>query len=301
MKRAAGLTLVEVMIAMLLVLVASAAALAFVARGRDAQRSGESLARLEEALDDAFAVLEDGIHMTGFLGLAPPGTSVAGATSLGEAEPAGLAVAGGCAPSLALDVARPVAAADGAYRAAPDVPLGCRPAPRGRHVTGSDVLILRHAAAQDSTPMAGRIQVESSLRAAQLAADGVARLGAATRWHDLEVGAYYVSADSTGRDGWPSLRRKRLVGGSRPAFQDEELVAGIADLQVEFGIDDASDEDAAVDRWAPPGDVDAGGTLRALRLTLEARSDVAEPGQPGRSRSKRAARVIGLRNAGASG
>ena len=181
------------------------------------------------------------------------------------------------------------------------MPLRCRPAPRGRHVSGSDVLILRHAVAQHSAPVAGRIQIESSLRAAQFAADGIARLGTGARRHDLEVGVYYVSADSTGRDGWPSLRRKRLVGGTRPAFQDEELVAGIADLQVEFGVDDASDSDAAVDRWVAPDGVAPGGTLRALRLTLEARSDVAEPKQPGRSRNKRASRVVGLRNAGAAG
>lgn len=299
--RQAGLTLVEVMIAMLLVLAVSAAALAFVARGRDAQRTGESLARLEETLDDAFAVLEDGIRMAGYLGLAPAGTAVAGATPLGTAEPAELAVAGSCAASLALDLAHPVAASDGVYRAAPAVPMGCRPAPRGRHVTGSDVLILRHAAAQDSTPAAGRIQVESSLRAARLVADGTADSDAATRWHDLEVGVYYVSADSTGRDDWPSLRRKRLVGGSRPSFQDEELVTGISDLQIEFGIDEAQDADAAVDRWAPAQDTAPAGTLRALRLTLVAQSDVAESGQSGRGRSKRATRVIGLRNAGASG
>jgi len=299
--RTAGLTLVEVMIAMLLVLVVGAATLAFVARGRNAQRAGESLARIEETLDDAFAVLADEIQMAGYLGLAPPGTAVAHATPLGMTEPGALAVAGGCIVSLALDLARPVAAFDGASRAAPDAPLGCRPAPRGRHVPGSDVLILRHAAAQESTPVAGRIQLESTLRAARLAADGVAELGTGARWHELEVGAYYVSADSTGRDGWPSLRRKRLVGGSRPAFQDEELVAGIADLQLEFGIDDAADADAAVDRWVPPDGLMDAGVLRALRLTLEARSDVVEAGYPGGSRSKRASRVIALRNAGAAG
>jgi prepilin-type N-terminal cleavage/methylation domain-containing protein len=299
--RQAGLTLVEVMIAMVLVLAVSMAALAFVARGRDAQRAGESLARLEETLDDAFAVLEDGIRMAGYLGLAPAGTAVAGATPVGAPEPASLVVAGGCVASLALDLAHPVAAADGAYEAAPALPLDCRPAPRGRHVAGSDLLILRHASAQESAPVAGRIQVETSLRAARLAADGLAALGDGARWHDLEVGAYYVSTDSTGRDGWPSLRRKRLVGGSRPAFQDEELVTGISGLQLEFGIDEAADAGAAVDRWEPALDAAPAGTLRALRLTLEARSDVAEPGQPGRSRSKRATRVIVLRNAGASG
>ncbi len=301
MKRDSGLTLVEVLIAMLLVLVVTAAALAFVARGRDAQRAGESLARLEETLDDAFAALADGIRMAGYLGLAPPATPVTGATPVGAPEPAGLATGGGCVSSLALDLAHPVAASDGVYRAAPDVPLGCRPSPRGRHAAGSDVLILRHASVEESPPTAGRIQLESGPREARLAADGAAGTGSVARWHDLEVGIYYVSADATGRDGWPSLRRKRLVGGARPAFQDEELVAGIADLQVEFGLDDDNDADEAVDRWSAAGEVPAGATLRALRLTLEAVSDVPEAGQPERHRRKRVMRSIALRNAGATG
>jgi len=301
MMRAAGLTLVEALVAMLLVLVVTAAALAFVARGRDAHRSGESMARLQESLDDAFALLADEIRMAGYLGLAPATTMVAGTTPVGDAEPAGLVAAGSCVASLALDLALPVAVTDGAYRAAPDIPLGCRPSPRLRHVAGSDVLILRHAATDAAAPARGRMQIESTLRSARLAADGIGQLGPDARWHDLEVGAYYVSADSTARDGWPSLRRKRLVGGARPAFQDEELVAGIADLQVELGLDDPADADDAIDRWAAPDVAPASSVLRALRLTLEARSDVPEAGQPDRMRRKRVTRVIALRNAGAGG
>jgi hypothetical protein len=300
MNRAAGLALVEVLIAMLLVLVVTAAALAFVARGRDAHRAGESVARLQESLDDAFALLTDDIRMAGYLGLAPAATMVAGATPIGDAEPASLAVAGGCVASLALDLALPVAVTDGAYRAPPDIPLGCRPSPRGRHLAGSDVLILRHAAVDASGPAGGRLQIESTLRSARLAADGTSRLGPHARWHDLEVGVYYVSADSTGRDGWPSLRRKRLVGGARPGFQDEELVDGIADLQVELGLDDPADDDDAIDRWAAPDAATLDDVPRALRLTLEARSDVPEAGQPERMRRTRITRVIGLRNAGAA-
>lgn len=301
MRRVAGLSLVEVLVAMLLVLVVTSAALAFVARGRDAQRAGESLARLEESLDDAFAVLADEIRMAGYLGLAASGTTVVGATPLGDAEPAGLAVAGSCVPSLALDLASPIAVADGAYGAPPDIPLGCRPSPRGRHVAGSDVLILRHAASEPSVPVGRRMQIESNLRSARLVADGGGQLGPEARWHDLEVGVYYLSADSTGRDGWPSLRRKRLVGGARPAFQDEELVAGIADLQVELGLDDPADADDAIDRWVAPEMATGGDVARALRLTLEARSDIPEAGQPERMRRKRVTRVIGARNAGAGG
>lgn len=301
MTRTAGLTLVEVLIAMLLVLIVTAAALTFVARGRDAQRTGESLARLEEALDEAFDVLVDETRMAGYLGLAPAATVVDGASAVGRPELPGLAVAGGCVVSLAHDLDRPVAASDAVYRVTPDVLLNCRPSPRGRHVSGSDVLILRHAAAAASLPAGGRLQLESSLRAARLVADGAGRLGPDARWHDLEVGVYYLSADSTGRDGWPSLRRKRLVGGARPSFQDEELVAGISDLQVEFGLDDAADADDVVDRWVAPRDAMGGAALRALRLTLEAQSDVAGTGLPERARRQRVMRIVNLRNAGAAG
>lgn len=297
-NRAAGLTFVEVLIAMLLVLVVIAGSLAFVARGRAAQRSGESLAQLEESLDAAFVVLVEEIRLAGYLGLAPPSGAVAGASDAGTPESPGLEVAGPCGASLAHDLAVPVAAADAAYEVAPGMAIGCRPSPAGRRIPASDTLILRHAGPDASVPEAGRLQLETNLRAAALVADGLGRLGADTRWHDLEVGIYYISADSTGRDGWPSLRRKRLVGGARPAFQDEELVSGIADLQVQIGLDDPGDTDVAIDRWVTPAEPWNGGIARALRVELEARSDVAEPSQPGGFRRKRVSRVVEMRNGG---
>ncbi len=298
MNRAAGLTLVEALIAMLLVLVVIAGSLAFVARGQNAQRVGESLARIEESLDAALVVLVDEIRMAGYLGLAPPAGVVERASAAGSAEHAGLEVSGTCGTSIAHDLSMPVVAVDGAYAAAPGLPLGCRASPRGRHVLHSDTLILRHAARAAALPVLGRLQLETNLRTAVLAANGIGTLGPDARWHDVEVGIYYISADSTGRNAWPSLRRKRLVGGTRPAFQDEELVSGIADLQIEIGLDDPTDPDAAVDRWITPGEPWLDGTPRALRLEIEARSDITEPSQPGGFRRKRVARVVELRNSG---
>jgi len=162
----------------------------------------------------------------------------------------------------------------------------------------TDTLVVRHAAPESGQAQAGRLQLETNLRSAALAASGVATLGGGARWHDLEVGVYYVSRDSTGRHGWPSLRRKRLVGGTKPAFQDEELVSGIGDLQVSIGLDDPVDADSAVDRWINPGEPALGGTPRAIRLELEAQSDIPERDQPGFVRRKRVSRVIELRNVG---
>ena len=280
MTKGGGLTLVEVLVAMLLVLVVVAGATAFVTRGRAAHRTSESLAQLEESLDAAFGLLADEVRLAGYLGLAPPMTAVAGSSALGNAERPDLAVAGGCGASLAHDLGTPIAAADASYAAAAGVALPCRASPDGRAMPLADTLIVRHAATEAGRAQAGRLQLETNLRSAALASDGVATLGAGARWHDLEVGVYYVSRDSTGRRDWPSLRRKRLVGGTRPAFQDEELVSGIDDLQVSIGLDDPADPDASVDRWIRPGESALGGTPRAIRLELDARSDVPERDQP---------------------
>lgn len=299
MKHACGLTLVELLVAMALVLVVVAGSTAFVTRGRAAHRTSESLAQLEESLDAAFTLLVDEIRLTGYLGLAAPWTPVTGASPLGQAERADLAVAGDCGASLAHDLAAPLVVVNAGYAAAPGVALGCRPSPDGRPMPAADTLILRHAAAESGRPQAGRLQLETNLRAAILSANATPTLAPGARWHDLEVGIYYVSRDSTGRRDWPSLRRKRLVGGARPGFQDEELVSGIADFQVMIGLDDPTDDAPAVARWIHPGEPALGGTPRALRLELEAASDIPERDQPGFTRRKRASRVVELRNVGA--
>lgn len=274
--RPGGFTLVEVMVASLLAVLAVASALSVVARGRGAYRSVESQGRVQETARAALDLLAADIHLAGYLGLAPAGTAVTGSTPVGTPAPAGLGAGGGCVASLALDLAHAVSGTDGVLAAAPGVPLGCRASPQGRSAAGADTLVLRHASADAVRPAAGRLQIESTRRAARLLADGTATLGAAGRVHDVEVGAYYVSTDSTGLNGRPSLRRKRLVGGTAPSFQDEELVAGIEDLQVEAVLQ-GSDTGANSTRYRRLDDIDDGDRVRALRVWVLVRSDVAEP------------------------
>lgn len=312
MKRSAGLTLVELMIAMLLVLIATAGALAVVAQGRALQRTGESVAGLEETADAAFAVLVDELRLAGYLGLAVPGSPVDGSSASGVGEAAGLTVAGGCGMSLAHDLNLVITASDNSYRVDSATPLRCAAGPNGRAAAGADTLTVRHAYPAGTTPEAGRLQIETTTRAGRLMADGIARLGASARIHDLEVSVFYVSADSSAERGRPSLRRKRLVGGNRPAFQDEELVMGVEDMQLEFGLDDPEDEDDAIDRWVSPAGVPAPDTPRAIRIWIRARSDTperaplqlpalsyanrAEPPLSSRYRRKLSSQIIELRN-----
>jgi type IV pilus assembly protein PilW len=280
MKSESGLTLVEILVAMVIVLVVVAASTAFITRGRAAHRASEAMAQIEESLDAGFSMLSDEIRLAGYLGLAPPATPVAGSSALGSVERR-------ISPSRAIAASRwrsilrrPLPPS---IRAKPPRPA-CRSAVVLRRMVALLPPPIRWSCAMRRLRRAarrpGRLQLETNLRSAALAANAIPTLGADTRWHDLEVGVYYVSRDSTGRKNWPSLRRKRLVGGTRPAFQDEELVSGIADLQVMIGLDDLADLDAAVDRWINPGEPTLGGTTRALRIELEAQSDIPEPGLP---------------------
>jgi type IV pilus assembly protein PilW len=290
-------------------LVAFAGALSLLAGTRAAWTVAEGQAELQETARAALDLLAADLRVAGHLGLALPGTGVDGAQPLGTAEPAALAVTGRCGPSLAHDLGHPLAAADGRYAASADTALGCAPGPAGRAADGADTLVLRHAAGEETAAVAGRLQLESTRRAARLMADGRRRLGPSSRVSALQASVFYVSADSTGRAGLPSLRRKRLVGGTRPAFEDEELLPGVADLQVEYGIGGAGGAGA---RFVDPSALPAGAAVRSVRLWLLLRSDRPEPrllDQPAltyanrawpaeRSRLRRllATRTVALRN-----
>ena len=153
--RSRGLTLVELMIAMTLVLIATAGAIAIVAHGRASQRTSEAVATIEETTDAAFAILVDELRLAGNLGLAAPGSPVDRSSAIGVAEAAGLAVSGGCGASLAHDLAIPVTAADGSFRVDSSAPLRCTAGPSGRVVAGSDTLTIRHASVSTSVADAG--------------------------------------------------------------------------------------------------------------------------------------------------
>jgi len=67
--------------------------------------------------------------------------------------------------------------------------------------------------------------------------------------HELHAYVYYIS-DYTDADGdeIPSLRRASLVNS--PLIQNQILVSGVADMQVQFGVDVTGDQ--IVDRYDHP-------------------------------------------------
>ncbi|MGA1496775.1 MAG: prepilin-type N-terminal cleavage/methylation domain-containing protein [Steroidobacteraceae bacterium] len=279
-RQARGVSLVELLVSTAVGTVAIAAALVLMQQGRRAQLEADAVARLADIAASAADVLAAEVRVAGYLGRLPPGSAVIGATPFGLPAPEGLSDATECGPSLALDLSRPLAAADGAMAAASGAPLSCRASPAGRWQAGTDTLLIRRASLQATHPTAGRLQMATTRELAHLMSDGRNLLGPEAAVHDLVADVYYISRDATGEPGMPSLRRKRLVGGTRPRYRDEELFPGVADLQVE-GLQDA--------QWQPLGALDVA-QVETIRLRLEVTD--------ARGRRSRAERTVVPRNLG---
>ncbi len=125
------------------------------------------------------------------------------------------------------------------------------------------MLIVRHAEPWQANvePLAddGRLQVQTTLAQGRLFNDGIEPLGADASTHNVTVNAYYVSNESSFDPSLPSLRRLTL--GPNEEFDDQEVIPGVENLQVQLGVD--TDRDGDVDRYVdgnhPLVDPDAAG------------------------------------------
>jgi hypothetical protein len=92
---------------------------------------------------------------------------------------------------------------------------------------------------------------------------------------DLEVRTFYIANNSVGLAGWPSLRVKSLTEAAGAAqFRDEEVLPGVEDLQVEFGLS----ENGLVRYVAPDLATLRGKQAVAVRVWLRIRADTTEGG-----------------------
>lgn len=282
---ARGSGLVELLVAMTLALLLVGAAVSAFVKGRDTHAAMDSTARLQETARYALGVIESDLRMSGHLGLLDhPG--LVGNLDAGLTGPTGGDEAFvGCRPRWTTDLDTPVEGwdqADGRHGLGP----GC--APNGAWRASTDGLVLRRASADRIVQSAaglrsharqvlivtshssGRVYVgdAAGTMPAGYAASGPAATTPPTDTRRLLVHAYYVSSDSSEGAGFPSLRRKRLVAG--PAIQDEEIIPGIDDLQVQYGID--ADGDGSADRWLNAGQFAPPASIVAARVWLRARA-----------------------------
>lgn len=290
----AGFSLVELMLALTLSL---ALLLGMVAAHQQAgrlARRAETLGRLQDAARLALAVIEADLRMANYWGLHSRADWITNRANPGGALPAPFSAAqgerislcGGGGSQWAIRLEQYVEGSNGGYG------LAC--AATGGAVPGADTLTIRRAA--DAAPAAldpQRVHVQSTRTQGVLfvpaagctstsnaACLPAGYLPATSQSRVLLVRTYYVSPSSTQRPGLPALRRKSLgnvnsasAGG---AMTDEELVAGVEDLQLRFGVD--TDGDANLDAYVDPGAIPAGARVVAATVWLRVRSEQAEPG-----------------------
>ncbi len=280
------------MVAMTLSTLLVAGAVELFARGQQLYRTNERVAELQETARHALALLELDLRMAGYWGVSNRSERIVNSATPDMPLPPTLASAASginaCGPNWALNLSQHIGALDNRYT------LPC--AAYNRHPQNdSDVLIVRRASTPvgdpPSTPRL-RIIANQGQGSIVIAPCNDFSNSACSRVspplptlpggsvHDLIVNAYYVSRDATAKNGLPSLRRKRLVGGTGGAgIQDEEIIAGVENLQVQLGTGNRTG-DAPVE-FRDPSQVDFDDPLHpvvAVRLWLLIRADTAEVG-----------------------
>lgn len=257
-----GVTLVELLVAMLLFTVLGAGGFAAWARGHAAWQQASLEQLLQERAQYVFGTLEPELQMAGYFGESPrPATLAAGSVPM-AAQACGLELI------RRLDVPVEVAAR---YE------LPC--AARNGAVASSQQLVIRRASSHVAAADSGRAQWLDDAVAGELVWNDAppAPAPASVQRRDLLLRVYYVSRAADGDAGTPALRMKSLASvAGHPAFIDTEVMPGVEALQAEL-LPDAS---------AP----------RRVRLTLVIRQDQAELRQ-GQVRRLSITRDFALRNA----
>lgn len=232
------MTLIELTVAMAIGLFLMWGAVEVYLQSKGNYQAAETATRLQETARFALETLESDLRLAGFWGAATNTGLAPGSTGFV------VRCRGNDVSSWALALKYPLSASDDSYNI-----MGCPPYSSAR--AGSDVLIVRHAGRLATSPDPGQIQVASDLVLARLFDDGVVPSGMdplTGEVRDLQVHAYYVDDSSSFVPGVPSLRRLTLIKGG--VIEDQEMISGVENLQVQLGID--STGDGHVDRYVDP-------------------------------------------------
>jgi len=245
--RERGLSLVELMIAMVLALVLTAAVITVFANNRHSFTQDENVQRMQDDARHALRELTFDLSMAGHYGdLLVPGsvTPDGGLTLTSDCGPVG-------APEWVYQPVDPatgeslsIVALDNASAAQAAANFSCING--GEFRAGTDVVsIKRVAGARAGALTAGRVYLRTNGTVGLLFKEPVAAPAVTVPlpradW-EYRPSIYYIRnfAYDVG-DGIPTLCKKVLRGAS-PGMTTECLAAGIEDLQIEYGVDTSGD------------------------------------------------------------
>jgi type IV pilus assembly protein PilW len=286
------MTLIELMVALGIGSFLMIGAITVFVQSRSTFRVNESVARLQENARYVFDVIEPDIRMAQYWGLRTRTYAIEGRA--GPTDPASpLSPAGDCGNNWTVALDQAIEASNDRYA------FTC--APYGTAVATADTLVIRRAAEDTVTSPAAETLYLQTTRAGRSALFEGPALPAGfsageSQIHELVVNGYYVSANSSldvAGNTVPSLRRKYLRnGGAGPRVIDEEILPGVEDMQIQFGIDTDMAGAAGrgtIDRYVDPDepelDADDAGfnpdaRILAVRIWLRLRSERPETGLP---------------------
>jgi type IV pilus assembly protein PilW len=285
-----GFTLVELMVALAIGSFLLIGATTIYMQGRTSFRVNEAISRLQEDARYVLDTMEPDIRMASFFGLHARPRRIQGRATPIEPPPPGLGVIGDCGANWAINVAEAVGGANGTYDWA-----GCSPYGAGAQPDADTLVVRRAAEDEDLVLDAGTMYVQSArFRDSQLFVGTSVPPGfgvSSTASHRLLANGYYVSRSSDADAGLPSLRMKALIGDpGGPRIDDIEILSGVEDLQVQFGVDTdplGTPNRGSVNRYVNPGDpmldpqnplFDANAQVIAVRIWLRIRADLTENG-----------------------
>ncbi|HSC06562.1 MAG TPA: PilW family protein [Steroidobacteraceae bacterium] len=236
---ARGLSLIELMVALVIGSILMIGAVSVYVQSRKTFAVNEAVARLQENARYALSMIEPDLRLANHWGLTSDPLMITG--TVGNVPMAVGGAAAACGANFPIDLRRAVDGANDINEGS--WPLACG-ANNGVRDT-SDLIVIRRAGTESVPADAQKLQVFTTR------AGGASRVfqsdsepapivntppfGPNAEVHDLIVRAYYIADDAQTQPGLPTLRRKDLVAG--PSFQDEEIMPGIENMQVQFGID----------------------------------------------------------------
>jgi type IV pilus assembly protein PilW len=292
LERSAGLSLIELLVAVTIGLVLIFGATQVYVDSRNMYAVNESTARLQETTRYAISVLEPDIRMANYWGLVKGANIISGSAAQvaaggGAAAQSALGgvAASDCGTNFGLDLANYIEGTNDSY-----THTGVC-APFGTAMPYADTVTVRRAATVLDNALVGTgpLRICSTRTSGMLVTDSTSCTGVPldAQINDLIVHLFYVDQNSS-QAGVPSLLRNNLQWPMTPTFKDDEIVQGVEDLQIQYGVDPTGGFTAT--GGAATQYLDAGTALTNLlsgaapaqivsvRIWILARSDTPEGG-----------------------
>jgi type IV pilus assembly protein PilW len=296
-----GLSLIELMVALAIGSFLIAGAVFVYVESRKNYTVNETLSRMQENARYAMTVMEPDIRLANHWGLTNNPQMIQGA--VGNVPLTLTGAVQDCGPGFAINLRQPLGGINQDGYGGNPIPCAANSG-GGTRRTSADTVVVRRADETIAAPTANMLQVYSTRQgaASRVFLDGAAPgpivndpvFGAQQEVRNLVVRAYYV-ANASSLPGAPSLRRRNL--GAGPEFRDEEIMPGVEDMQIQFGIDPGADDDGdgtpddrnangvpdrylgIASRYVNPGDPAlATAQIVAVRLWVRIRAEAREPG-----------------------